>query len=32
VRTVRPLADHCRKSPAEISEEELRQYFLHVNM
>lgn len=30
VRTVRQLADHYHKSPAEISEEELRQYFLHV--
>ena len=30
VRTVRQLADHYQKSPAEISEEELRQYFLHV--
>jgi site-specific recombinase XerD len=30
VRTVRQLADHVQKSPAEISEEELRQYFLHV--
>lgn len=29
-RTVRQLADHCRKSPAEISEEELREYFLYV--
>jgi integrase/recombinase XerD len=30
VRTVRQLADHFHKSPAEISEEELREYFLHV--
>jgi site-specific recombinase XerD len=30
VRTVRQLADHVQKSPAEISEEELRQSFLHV--
>lgn len=30
VRAVRQLADHVGKSPAEISEEELRQYFLHV--
>jgi integrase/recombinase XerD len=30
VRTVRQLADHFQKSPAQISEEELRQYFLHV--
>lgn len=29
-RTVRQLADHFRKSPADSSEEELRQYFLHV--
>jgi site-specific recombinase XerD len=29
-RTVRQRADHCHTSPAEISEEELRQYFLHV--
>ena len=29
-RTVRQLADYCRKSPADISEEELRQYFLSV--
>ncbi len=29
-RTVRQLADHVHKSPADISEEELRQYFLHV--
>ena len=31
-RTVRQLADHFHTSPADISEEELRQYFLHVNM
>jgi site-specific recombinase XerD len=30
VRTVRQLADHYHKSPAEISEEELREYFLYV--
>jgi site-specific recombinase XerD len=30
VRTVRQLADHFHKSPADISEEELRHYFLHV--
>jgi integrase/recombinase XerD len=29
-RTVRQLANHFRKSPAEITEEELRHYFLHV--
>jgi site-specific recombinase XerD len=29
-RTVRQLADHFHKSPADISEEELRHYFLHV--
>jgi integrase/recombinase XerD len=29
-RTVRQLADHFHKSPADISEKELRQYFLHV--
>lgn len=29
-RAVRQLADHVKKSPAEISEEDLRQYFLHV--
>jgi integrase/recombinase XerD len=29
-RTVRQLADHFHKSPADISEEELREYFLHV--
>jgi site-specific recombinase XerD len=29
-RTVRQLADHVQKSPAEITEEEVRQYFLHV--
>ena len=31
-RTVRQLAGHFHTSPADISEEELRQYFLHVNM
>jgi site-specific recombinase XerD len=31
-RTVRQLADHVKKSPADITEEELRQYFPHVNM
>jgi integrase/recombinase XerD len=30
VRTVRQLADHYRKSPDLITEEELRQYFLYV--
>jgi site-specific recombinase XerD len=30
VRTVRQLANHFQKSPAQITEEELRQYFLHV--
>jgi site-specific recombinase XerD len=29
-RAVRQLAEHVKKSPAEITEEELRQYFLHV--
>ena len=29
-RVVRLLAEHYQKSPAQISEEELRQYFLHV--
>ena len=29
-RAVRQLAEYVKKSPAEISEEELRQYFLHV--
>jgi site-specific recombinase XerD len=29
-RTVRQLADHVQKSPADISEEELREYFLYV--
>ena len=29
-RAVRQLTDHVHKSPAEISEEDLRQYFLHV--
>ncbi len=29
-RAVRQLAEHVKKSPADISEEELRQYFLHV--
>lgn len=29
-RTVRQLTDHVKKSPAEITEEEVRQYFLHV--
>ena len=31
-RAVRQLAEYCQKSPAEISEEDLRRYFLHVNM
>ena len=30
VRAVRQLADHCHKSPDLITEEELRQYFLHM--
>jgi site-specific recombinase XerD len=30
VRTVRQLADHFQKAPEQITEEELRQYFLHV--
>jgi len=30
VRAVRQLADHYNKSPDLISEEELRQYFLHI--
>ena len=30
VRAVRQLAEHFMKSPAEICEEEIRQYFLHV--
>ena len=30
VRAVRQLAEHYGKSPAQISEEELRQYFLHL--
>jgi site-specific recombinase XerD len=30
VRVVRQLAEHYGKSPARISEEELRQYFLHL--
>jgi integrase/recombinase XerD len=30
VRTVRQLADHYEKSPDELTEEDLRQYFLHV--
>lgn len=30
VRAVRQLADHYRKSPDLITEEELRQYFLHI--
>ena len=30
VRAVRQLADHYHKSPDRISEEELRQYFLHI--
>ncbi|MCP4378656.1 MAG: site-specific integrase [bacterium] len=29
-RAVRQLAEHVKTSPADISEEELRQYFLHV--
>ena len=30
VRSVRQLAQHYHKSPDQISEEELRRYFLHV--
>jgi integrase/recombinase XerD len=30
VRAVRQLAQHCHKSPDQITEEELRQYFLHL--
>jgi integrase/recombinase XerD len=30
VRAVRQLAQHCNKSPEQITEEELRQYFLHL--
>ena len=30
VRAVRQLADHCHKAPDVITEEELRQYFLHI--
>jgi site-specific recombinase XerD len=30
VRAVRQLAEHCGKSPDEISEEELRRFFLHL--
>lgn len=30
VRAVRQLAEHVQKSPADISEEDLRHYFLHV--
>jgi len=30
VRAVRQLAEHCKKSPEKITEEELRQYFLHI--
>ncbi len=30
VRAVRQLAQHCRKSPDMITEEELRDYFLHI--
>lgn len=29
-RAVRQLAEHYRKSPDQISEEELREYFLHL--
>src|SRR3972149_11680870 len=31
VRAVRQLAAHCHKPPDQISEEELRQYFLHLS-
>jgi len=30
LRAVRQLAEHCRKPPDEIAEEELRQYFLYL--
>jgi site-specific recombinase XerD len=30
LRAVRQLADHCRKAPDEITEAELRRYFLHL--
>ena len=30
VRAVRQLAQHCHKSPDQITEEELRQSFLHL--
>ncbi len=30
LRAVRQLAEHCGKSPDEITEEELRQYFLYL--
>jgi len=30
VRAVRQLAEHYHKSPDQISEEELRQYFLYL--
>src|SRR5919108_2643043 len=30
VRAVRQLAQHYKKSPDKITEEELRQYFLHI--
>ena len=30
VRAVRQLAEHYKKSPGKITEEELRQYFLHI--
>jgi site-specific recombinase XerD len=30
LRAVRKLADHCKKSPDQISEAELRRYFLHL--
>jgi site-specific recombinase XerD len=30
LRAVRQLADHCRKAPDQISETELRRYFLHL--
>jgi hypothetical protein len=29
IRAVRQLAEHYQKSPDQITEEELRQYFLH---
>ena len=31
VAAVRQLAEHCRKSPDQLAEEELRQYFLYLH-